>query len=294
MTPSILLLGSRGQLGWELHRTLLSIGRLVALDSPEIDILQPDTWLPVLQQLRPALVINATAYTAVDRAESEPDVAMAVNGQAPGVLAEAARQVGAAFIHYSTDYIFDGCAARPYVEDDPPGPLGAYARSKLAGEQAVAAVGGAYGILRTSWLYSLRRESFVTKVLAWSRKQPVLHLVADQVSNPTWSRWLAETTAALVARAGAHPVEWLEERRGIYHVANAGHASRLEWGQAILHCDPNSWEQVVREVTPALTSEFPSPARRPLYTALNCDRFTATFGLYLLPWKEALQLALKD
>lgn len=294
MSPTILLLGSRGQLGWELNRTLLPIGPLVALDSPEIDVLQPDTWLPVLRQVRPSVVINATAYTAVDRAESEPDIAMAVNGEAPGMLAEAAQKVGAAFIHYSTDYIFDGQANKPYVESDPPGPLSAYARSKLAGEQAVAAAGGAHIILRTSWLYSLRRESFVTKVLAWARKQPVLHLVTDQVSNPTWARWLAETTAALILRAGQDIPGGLNERRGIYHIANTGFASRLEWGQAILRCDPNSGEQVVRQVLPALTSEFPTPAQRPLYTALNCDRFAETFGLYLLPWEEALQLALKD
>jgi dTDP-4-dehydrorhamnose reductase len=289
----ILLVGKRGQLGWELHRALLPLGRVVALDFPEIDISDPGSIRQVVEELRPAAILNAAAYTAVDRAESEPELALAVNGRAPGYLAEAAASVRAALVHISTDYVFDGAKGSPYVEEDPPHPLSVYGQSKLAGEEAVAQVDGAHIILRTSWMYSLRRDNFVSKVLRWAREQTTLRVVSDQVSNPTWARPFAEAIAQMLAMSGRDLFAWLQERKGIYHLAGDGYASRFEWAQEILRLDPHPDEQVVREVLPALTADFPTPAQRPLFSALDCGRFTRIFGLRLPPWQEALRLAMQ-
>ncbi|HEY5669624.1 MAG TPA: dTDP-4-dehydrorhamnose reductase [Anaerolineales bacterium] len=289
----ILLLGKNGQLGWELQRTLATLGEVIAVDYPEIDLAQEGAAQKAVRQARPQLIVNASAYTAVDQAESEEELAYAVNARAPGVLAEQAVDLGAALIHYSTDYVFDGSKGSPYIESDTPNPLNVYGRSKLAGEQAIEHIGGAYLILRTSWVYSLRRDSFVTKVLQWSRKQPSLRIVDDQVSNPTWARMLAETTAQLIAKAGGDPSGWLGERRGLYHLAGNGYASRLEWAQAILSHDPHKEEQVTREILPAHTADFPTLAQRPLFSALNCDKFAHTFGLCLPGWEDALRMAME-
>lgn len=288
----ILLLGQGGQLGWELARTLPTLGEVQEKDYPEIDLSQPERIRELVQAARPQVIINSTAYTAVDRAESEPEPALAVNGAAPGILAEEAKRLGSALIHYSTDYVFDGTKGSAYVETDATNPLNMYGSSKLAGERAIAAVDGAYLTLRTSWVYSLRRDSFVTKVLQWARQKPTLSVVTDQVSNPTWARALAEITAQLLAKAGPDPVPWVEERKGLYHLAGSGCASRMEWAQAILRLDPHREQQVVRELLPARTADFPSPAERPLYSSLDCSRFTQTFGLRLPAWGEALRLAM--
>ncbi len=289
----ILLLGKNGQLGWELQRTLATLGEVIAVDYPEIDLAQEGAAQKAVRQARPQLIVNASAYTAVDQAESEEELAYAVNTRAPGELAKGATSLGAALIHYSTDYVFDGSKGSPYIESDTPNPLNVYGRSKLAGEQAIEHIGGAYLILRTSWVYSLRRDSFVTKVLQWSRKQPSLRIVDDQVSNPTWARMLAETTAQLIAKAGGDPSGWLGERRGLYHLAGNGYASRLEWAQAILSHDPHKEEQVTREILPAHTAVFPTLAQRPLFSALNCDKFAHTFGLCLPGWEDALRMAME-
>ncbi len=289
----LLLLGKNGQLGWELHRALLPLGPIAALDAPEINLARSDSWRPFVLQARPQVIVNATAYTAVDKAESEPEIAQAVNSRAPGELAELARDLGAALIHYSTDYVFDGAKGSPYVEGDPTSPLNEYGRSKLAGEQAILQVGGPALVFRTSWVYSLRRDSFVTKVLQWSRQQPNLRLVTDQVGNPTWARALAEITALLLARAGQDPAGWIGERAGVYHLAGDGCASRLEWAEAILRADPHPEQQTARQMIPALTADFPTPAQRPLFSALNCERFSQVFGLRLPVWEAALQLAMQ-
>ena len=295
----ILLLGKSGQLGWELNRTLATLGHVITLDYPEIDLSQPKNLPVLIREIQPDVIFNATAYTAVDQAESEADLAYAINGLAPGILAEAAQKQGAALIHYSTDYVFDGKKGKPYLETDVPKPVGVYGSSKLAGEQAISTVGGTYLILRTSWLYSLRRDSFVTKVLKWARQNTQLRIVTDQVSNPTWARMLAEISAQLLVKAiqqsGAENQlnNWLGERKGIYHLAGSGFTSRLEWARAILQFDPHPDEQVANALEAAYTTEFPTPAQRPIFSALNCDQFTKTFGLLLPPWEEALKLAME-
>lgn len=289
----ILLLGKHGQLGWELRRTLPPLGEVQAVDYEDLDLADADAIRRVVRRVRPHLIVNASAYTAVDRAESEPSLAQAINARAPGILAEEAAALACPLIHFSTDYVFDGSLGRDYIESDPPSPLGVYGQSKLEGERLIQSVGGVYLILRTSWVYSLRRDSFVTKVLAWARQQPSLRLVTDQVGSPTWARMLAEVTAQLLAKAGSRPAAWLKERRGLYHLAGSGSASRMEWARAILELDPLREQQVARQLVPALTADFPTPARRPLHSALDCSLFARTFGLRLPPWQAALRLAME-
>ena len=230
----ILLLGNTGQVGWELNRTLLTLGELTALDFPQIDMADPDNIRNIVRQSQPDIIVNATAYTNVDKAESEPELAMAINGIGPGVLAEEAKRLGAALIHYSTDYVFDGTKGEPYTEEDEPNPINVYGKTKLAGEQAIEGIGGATLIFRTSWVYSLRRPCFVTKVLQWARENETLRIVDDQISSPTWARTLAEATAQIVAQGRGDPVEYIREKRGLYHLAGGGSCSRYEWAREIL------------------------------------------------------------
>jgi len=289
----LLLLGNNGQLGWELQRSLQPLGVVVALDYPEINMADAVSIRKTMRKHRPDIIINATAYTAVDKAESEPELAQAINGTGPGVLLEEARKLKAVLVHYSTDYVFDGTKGAQYVETDLPHPLNTYGESKLAGEQAIQSEGGACIILRTAWVYSLRQESFVSKVLGWARKNEIMRIVDDQISNPTWARMLAETTTLLLARGGDKLLPWLAERKGLYHLAGEGFASRFEWAKEILKLDPNSHEQVTKQLLPAFTAEFPSPARRPLFSALDCSKFKSTFDLQLPTWQQTLAIAMQ-
>jgi len=284
----LLLLGNTGQLGWELQRAIQPLGEVVAFDYPQVDLADPASIHKVMQEYRPEGILNATAYTAVDKAESEPELAEAINGKGPGVLAEEARKLNAVLIHFSTDYVFDGTKGAPYEETDLPNPINVYGESKLFGEQAIQTVGGDYLIFRTAWVYSLRRESFVTKVLEWARKKELLRVVDDQVSNPTWARMLAEAIAQIFAQG----VGYLRERAGLYHLAGGGYATRYAWAQEILKLDPKKQEQTVKQLLPALSSEFPTPAQRPFFSALDCQKFEQVFNLRLPPWDAALKLAL--
>jgi len=290
----ILLFGKNGQLGWEAHRTLAPLGEVVALGSQDLDLTRLDELTRIIQQVRPDVILNAAAYTAVDKAESEPDLAMQINAKVPGVMAEEARKLNAILIHYSTDYVFDGKKGTSYVESDLTNPLNVYGQSKLAGEQAIGQVGGAYIILRTSWVYSMRGDSFVTKVLDWSRKQKVLRIVTDQIGSPTWARSLAEITYTMFVRNTGELYEYFLDKQGIYHLGGLGNVSRYDFAQAILQSDPKSEEQIIDCLTPALTVDFPTLAKRPLKTPLACLCFEKVFGLSLPGWKESLWLALRQ
>jgi dTDP-4-dehydrorhamnose reductase len=268
------------------------LGAVTAVDLPAYDLAQPDRLLALVHQLRPQMIVNPAAYTDVDKAEQESDLAGKVNGLAPGLLAQQAKEIGAAFIHFSTDYVFNGRMGTPYTEGDQPDPLNVYGRSKFAGEQAVQQVGGAYLILRTSWVYSLRGNSFVNKVLRWSRSITTLRIVDDQISNPTWARSLAEATGQLLAQASGSPASWVNERRGLYHLAAPDWTSRLEWAREILALDPHVEQQVVQEVLPASSADFSTPAVRPAFSALDCSLFAKTFNLQLPPWQDGLRLCL--
>jgi dTDP-4-dehydrorhamnose reductase len=287
----ILLIGKNGQLGWELQRSLATLGHLTAVDYPEIDLENPETGPDLIRQIHPQLIVNAAAYTAVDQAETQQERAWKINAIAPGLMAEEARRSNAIFIHYSTDYVFDGKKGALYIEEDAPNPINGYGRSKLEGERLVQQAGGVSLIFRTSWVYSLRQQSgFVAKVLQWSRQQETLRMVDDQVSNPTWARLLAEITSQVVARGE----DYMHERSGLYHLSGDGCTSRFEWARLILALDPNRHEQLAQEIRPAPTSDFPTPACRPLFSALSCEKFAATFGLRLPAWEIALQMAMES
>jgi dTDP-4-dehydrorhamnose reductase len=287
---NILLFGKNGQLGWELRRTLAPLGDIRALDYEDLDLQQVDQLQQSIQEARPQIIVNASAYTDVDGGQSHRERAVAINATAPQIMAEQAKLLDAVLVHYSTDYVFDGSKGAPYTEADQPAPLNVYGLSKLAGEQAVQAVGGAFIILRTAWLYSMRGNNFVTKVLQWARMHEKLHIVDDQISNPTWARILAQLTAHVLQQRP----EFLREHTGLYHLAGGGFASRLEWARKILEYDPQPEEQVAVEVVRASTSDIPTPAVRPLFSALNCDHFAETFGLRAPPWEHELKLALAD
>ncbi len=289
---SLLLIGKNGQLGWELQRTLAMLGGVTAVDYPEIDLAKPETLPDLIRHVSPQIIINAAAYTNVDKAESESDLAWRVNAEAPRVMAEEAKRLNAALIHFSTDYVFDGKKGSPYVETDTPNPINVYGKTKLDGEQAVEAVGGNYFIFRTSWVYSLRQGGFVTKVLQWSRQQETLRIVDDQIGSPTWARMLAEATAQVIAQGREAPLDYVREKTGLYHLAGAGSASRYEWAKAILELDPHLEEQRVKELLPAKSSEFATPAVRPMFSGLSTQHFEQTFNLHIPAWRECMRLLL--
>jgi len=289
----IVLFGKNGQLGWELKCTLSSLGEIIAFDYEDLDLADFKKLSSKLDELKPDLIVNASAYTAVDRAETEQDLAMKVNGEAPGIIAEAARRSGAMLVHYSTDYVFDGTKGTPYVETDPAHPINVYGESKLAGEQAIQQATEAFLILRTSWVYSLRLQGgFVNKILQWSRQNETLRIVQDQTGSPTWARMLAQVTALLIARGGVDYMDYLKSRHGIYHLAGKGGVSRFDLAKAILRYDPHPEEQTVKRVEGALSTEFPTLAARPAYSVLDCERFEKTFGFRIPKWEESLKLAM--
>lgn len=286
----ILVLGNTGQVGWEAQRALSTLGEVTGLDYPQVDFTRPEQLSRQVMELRPQVIYNAVAYTAVDQAESEPERVRVINAASAGVLAQAAARLGAVLVHFSTDYVFDGAKGSPYLETDPANPLNVYGLTKLEGEQMIQQVDCAHLILRTAWVYSMRGDSFVNKVLRWAKDRTSLRVVSDQVSNPTWARMLAEITAQALAMGQGNLVDFIRERQGVYHLAGDGAASRMEWAQEILRLRP--FDDHAVEVLPASSDEFPSPANRPLVSQLDCDLFTRTFGLRLPEWKTALKLAL--
>ena len=288
----IVLFGKNGQLGWEFQRILPVLGEVIALGRNEVDVSDLQNVKETLDELKPNLIINTSAYTEVDRAETEAELAKKINALSPGVMAAAARKHGAVFIHYSTDYVFDGKKDIPYTENDPTHPLNIYGESKLMGEENIKQVGEACLILRTSWVYSLRGNSFVNKVLGWARKNESLKIVSDQISSPTWARMLAGITSLMIAQNSVNLFAVVRERRGVYHLAGSGYTSRYEWAKQILANDPNRSEQIVRNLEPASSEDFPAPALRPLFSALDCTHFEETFGLQLPAWDGALKLAM--
>ncbi|EIM96482.1 dTDP-4-dehydrorhamnose reductase [Paraburkholderia hospita] len=290
---TILLTGANGQVGFELMRSLQGLGTLVALDRSRLDLADLDQVRAVTRQIKPTLIVNAAAYTAVDRAESEPELAMLVNGKAPGVLAEEAKRLGAAIIHYSTDYVFDGAKSGPYVEDDMVNPQNAYGRSKLAGERAVAEAGGAHLVLRTSWVYGRRGSNFLLTMLRLAAERPELRIVADQYGAPTWCASIASLTAHVVAQARAvaarDAADWWSEKSGIYHLTASGSTSWFGFAEAIFEL---AGQERTPKVVPIATSDYPLPAKRPANSRLLNDKLACAFGLNAPDWRDALRQAL--
>jgi dTDP-4-dehydrorhamnose reductase len=290
----ILQIGTIGQLGWELLRTCAPLGEVIALDYPEVDLTDNKGLRELVRTVKPDIIINAAAYTNVDKAESEPEKARAINATGPGVLAEEAKNINALLGHYSTDYVFDGTKGSPYVETDTPNPLSVYGQTKLEGEQVIAASGCVNLVLRTSWVYSMRQGGFVTKVLQWARTQEVMRVVDDQISGPTSARMLAEITALILAQGRDDVFSYLDEKGGLYHCAGGGSCSRYEWAKAILELDPHKEEQVVKEFLPAKSGDFAVPADRPMISVLNNNKMEKTFGLRLPRWEVGLALSMGE
>lgn len=283
----ILLTGIGGQVGWELQRTLQPLGEVVACDRQRLDLADPDRLRAAVREIQPALIVNPAAYTAVDKAESEPELAQTINDTAPGILAEEAKRLDALLIHYSTDYVFDGAKTTPYVEGDPTAPLGAYGRSKLAGEEAIRASGCRHLIFRTCWVYGARGHNFLRTMLRLARERDELRVVDDQHGAPTWSRMIAETTALALARHTG--------QQGIYHLAAADVTTWHGFATAIIA--EASARGMLDRATPVrriTSADFPTPARRPANSRLDCSRLHADFGLQPPDWQTQLRLCLDD
>ena len=291
----LLLTGADGQVGWELRRALLPLGRVVALRRADADLADADALRAAVRAHRPSLIVNAAAHTAVDRAESEREAAFAANAEAPRVLAEEAARLGAPIVHYSTDYVFDGSKGAPYVETDPVAPLGVYGESKLAGEQGVLAAGGPHVVLRTSWVYASRGRNFLRTMLRLAHEREELRVVADQTGVPTPARLVAETTAALLARHAAGDGFALPaETCGVYHVAARGPTTWHAFAEALLARDPRRAEQRCRRVTAIATADFPTPARRPVYSVLDPSKLERAFGVRMPGWEDGLEMVMGE
>lgn len=269
----ILLTGPSGQVGAALLEALPRLGEVVAASRAGLDLASPDSIRRAVRDARPEVIVNAAAYTAVDKAESERDAAFAANAIAPGVLGEEAERAGALLVHYSTDYVFDGAKPAPYIEEDEPNPINVYGASKLAGERAIAASGCRHLILRTSWVYGPRGRNFYLTMLRLAKERPELRVVDDQVGAPTSSLEIARATATLLGKGA----------QGHYHMTAAGETSWCGFARAIL-----SRAGLATPVVPIATADYPTPARRPRNSRLDCSRLRADFGVVLAPWEEAL------
>jgi len=289
----ILLIGKDGQVGFELRRTLAPLGKLVTPDRGELDLADAGSIRSGVREARPEVIVNAGAYTAVDRAESEPELARAVNATAPGILAEEARRLGALLVHYSTDYVFDGQKTDPYTEEDPPAPLNLYGRSKLEGERAIAAAGCAHLILRTSWVYGVRGANFLLTMLRLGREREELRIVDDQVGAPTWSRDVAQATTAILARIADPDSGDAAAWSGVYHLTAGGQTSWCGFARAIFG-EAGALIPRVPRLIPVGTADYPLPARRPRNSVLSSTKVQARFGIALPPWQEALSQVMRE
>jgi dTDP-4-dehydrorhamnose reductase len=292
----LLVTGANGQIGWELDRGLAALGNVIALDRWQCDLSRPERLPKLIRSLKPDVIVNAAAYTAVDDAEREERLATTVNGTAVDVMAQEARRTGALLVHYSTDYVFDGLKDAPYEEEDPPHPVNAYGRSKLAGEIAVQQAGGSYLILRTSWVYSARGRNFLRTILRLLREREELRIVADQVGAPTSAAQIARVTAAIL---GAAVRECADGRftSGLFHLTASGATSWHGFAEAILKgamqaalLAPGRAPRLV----PIASEDYPLPAARPKNSRLACDRLNRRFGIALPCWKEGLSLCIEE
>lgn len=308
----ILLFGRTGQLGWELSRELASLGELTVLGSTDVDFARPDAIRTAVRSVQPSLIVNAAAYTAVDKAESEPDLAWTINAEAPGVLAEEAARIGGLLVHYSTDYVFDGTKSEPYLESDPTNPINVYGKSKLGGEQSIAqAMAGSEGrwlVFRTSWVYGPRGTNFLLTMIRLAKQRSELRIVDDQVGAPTSSEAIAQATAAVLARflpidpghtwpqagTGSQPLseplpaDW----SGVYHLTCSGAASWFGFAKEFLTRTAEATGATIPTLIPIPTAEFPRPARRPANSRLCGEHLRETFGVTLPPWQQALDRVL--
>ncbi|HTT33911.1 MAG TPA: dTDP-4-dehydrorhamnose reductase [Methylomirabilota bacterium] len=309
MKPKILLTGKTGQIGSELLHLLRDFGEVAAPSRQEMDLLYPKSIRDVVREARPNLIVNTAAFTAVDAAESEAEKAYAINAEAPGVLAEEAKKAGAALVHYSTDYVFDGRKSTPYEEDDATAPLNVYGKSKLAGEQAIQTSGVPHLIFRTAWVYSTRGRNFLLTILRLATEREEMRIVRDQIGAPTWSREVAASTARILAQMlkEASWTDGFSALGGIYHMTAAGQTSWYDFASAILEAVPQipsetPWFSIVtrrkplavKRIVPISTAEYPTLASRPGYSVLSNSRLVQKFGFALPDWQAQLHQCMKS
>lgn len=291
----ILLLGKDGQVGWELHRCLLPLGEVIALERPDIDFSVPESLRSLVREVKPDVIANCVAYTAVDKAESEEELAMRINAQAVSVLAEETKKRNALLVHYSTDYVFDGTKAGPYTEEDVPCPLSVYGKSKLAGDEVIQASGCRHLIARTSWVYGSRGHNFMLTMLRLAKERSELRIVDDQVGAPTWARSLAVATAEVLAQI--HCIAGAQRNLfnpGIINMACSGLISWRGFASAIFEHASSKGLCSAPCVVPIPSSAYPSPAARPANSALDMQKLKSEFGLYMPDWNEALSLCMDE
>lgn len=296
MSRPILLTGKNGQVGFELQRALAPLGPLVALDRQQCDLGDPAALRRLVVDLQPRVIVNPAAYTAVDKAESEHELAQAINGTAPGVLGEVAAAVGALVVHYSTDYVFDGRATRPYTEADQAAPQSVYGRTKLAGEQALQASGARHLILRTSWVFGAHGGNFAKTMLRLAAERESLKVVADQYGAPTSAALIADVTAQIVGQY-LHDDEPEDFPLGLYHLAAGGETTWYDYARTVIAAARTAGRPLALEaeaLLPISTQDYPLPAPRPANSRLDCSRLQQTFGLRLPPWQQGLAHVLQQ
>lgn len=306
MKPRILLTGKTGQVGSQLLRLLPRLGEVLAPDRHELDLLKTKDIRRVLREVRPELIVNAAAYTAVDDAETHEADAYAINTNAPAALAEEAKKIGAAIVHYSTDYVFGGAKRTPYVETDLAAPINVYGKTKLAGEQAILASGVPHLIFRTSWVYATRGRNFLLTILRLATEREELKIVRDQFGAPTWSREIAKATVKILnqftRQSGAESTS-LSRVGGIYHLTAAGETTWYDFAGAILEEAAKlsrdiSWfaeatygrALITKRIIPIPTTEYRTPASRPAFSVLSNTQLIRTFGIELPDWRTQLRL----
>jgi dTDP-4-dehydrorhamnose reductase len=298
----ILLTGKKGQIGAKLAVLLPGLGEVAAFDRHELDLLNPDHVRRAIRDVQPNVIVNAAAYTSVDQAESEEKQSRIINVDAPALMAEEAKRIGASLVHYSTDYVFDGSSSLPYAETDQPNPINVYGKTKLAGEEAIRAVGAPHLIFRTAWVYGTKGRNFLLTVLRLATEREELRIVRDQIGAPSWSSEIAKATAEVLLQLSAGGQNDPSRFAGVYHMTAGGKASWFEFAEAILKEASRMprgipWFEtatkgrplVTRRVTPIPTEEYPTPARRPLYSVLSNSRLKQDFGLELPAWSVQLR-----
>ncbi len=286
--PRILIVGNAGQVGVELQRSFAGIGEIVGVDRESVDLAQPDQVRALVRRVEPSIIVNAAAYTAVDRAESEPELAHAINADAPRILAEEALNSNALLVHYSTDYVFDGAKQGPWTEKDVPAPLNVYGVSKLAGEEAILQTGGKILIFRTSWVYGPHGSNFLLTMLRLARQRDSLSIVGDQIGAPTTSIELSRATHAIVTGVITGQFGSGEDWAGLYHMTCSGSTSWCGFAQAIFARAGKLLDGKVPVVTPITSEEYPTPAKRPRNSVLSNAKLEGRFGVRLAPWEAAL------
>ena len=289
----ILILGKQGQVAWELQRTLASLGHVTVFGSQDLDLANPDQIREQVRSIQPDIIVNAAAYTAVDTAESEPDVCMSINAIAPGILAELARESQALLVHYSTDYVFDGTKVGAYSETDSTNPLSVYGASKLAGEQAIIQVDCAHLIFRTTWVYGNRGKNFLLTILRLAAERTELKIVADQIGSPTWSRSISEATAQIIAQC-RHDHSSV---KGLYNLSAAGTTSWHGFANQIVDRSRSinpGLALAIEQILPIPATDYPTPAQRPANSVLDNRKILADFGLQLPDWQVSLAQCLEQ